>query len=71
MIAIKSFTWSGTSWPSRSASKGSRPTTARSSARPKTMREAVRMWLPARDIREVVVQLPDDLRDLWGLATQR
>ena len=28
--------------------------------------EAVRMWLPARDIREVSVQLPDDLRDLWG-----
>ena len=27
---------------------------------------AVRMWLPARDVREVAVQLPDDLQDLWG-----
>ena len=27
--------------------------------------EAVRMWLPARDVREVAVQLPEDLRDLW------
>jgi osmotically-inducible protein OsmY/uncharacterized protein (DUF2267 family) len=27
--------------------------------------EAVRMWLPVRDVREVAVQLPDDLRDLW------
>jgi uncharacterized protein (DUF2267 family) len=27
--------------------------------------EAVRMWLPARHVREVAVQLPEDLRDLW------
>ena len=27
--------------------------------------DAVRMWLPARDVREVSVQLPTDLRDLW------
>lgn len=27
--------------------------------------EAVRIWLPARDVREVAVQLPEDLRDLW------
>lgn len=27
--------------------------------------EAVRLWLPARDVREVAVQLPEDLRDLW------
>jgi osmotically-inducible protein OsmY/uncharacterized protein (DUF2267 family) len=27
--------------------------------------EAVRMWLPGRDLREVAIQLPDDLRDLW------
>ena len=26
--------------------------------------EAVRMWLPARDVRDVSVQLPEDLRDL-------
>jgi len=30
--------------------------------------EAVRMWLPARDVREIAVQLPDDLHDLWGSA---
>jgi osmotically-inducible protein OsmY/uncharacterized protein (DUF2267 family) len=27
--------------------------------------EAVRMWLPGREVREVAVQLPADLRDLW------
>jgi osmotically-inducible protein OsmY/uncharacterized protein (DUF2267 family) len=27
--------------------------------------EAVRMWLPGRDVREVAIQLPEDLRDLW------
>ena len=27
---------------------------------------AVRMWQPARDVREVAVQLPEDLQDLWG-----
>jgi osmotically-inducible protein OsmY len=27
--------------------------------------EAVRMWLPVRDMREVALQLPEDLRDLW------
>lgn len=30
--------------------------------------EAVRMWLSARDVREIAVQRPDDLRDLWGTA---
>lgn len=30
--------------------------------------DAVRMWLPARDVREVAIQFPDDLRDLWGSA---
>ena len=29
---------------------------------------AVRMWLPTRDVREIAVQLPEDLRDLWGAA---
>lgn len=28
--------------------------------------DAVRMWLPGRDVREVATELPDDLRDLWG-----
>jgi uncharacterized protein (DUF2267 family) len=27
--------------------------------------EAVRIWLPGRDVREVAIQLPEDLRDLW------
>ena len=27
--------------------------------------EAVRIWLPLRDVREVGIQLPEDLRDLW------
>ena len=27
--------------------------------------EAVRTWLPGRDVREVAIQLPEDLRDLW------
>ncbi len=31
--------------------------------------KAVCMWLPARDVREVAVQLPDDLRDLWHSVT--
>lgn len=30
--------------------------------------EAVRLWLPSRDLREVGVQLPEDLHDLWGSA---
>jgi hypothetical protein len=33
--------------------------------------EAVRMWLPTRDVREIAVQLPEDLHDLWGSAAQR
>jgi osmotically-inducible protein OsmY len=32
--------------------------------------DAVRMWLPARDVREVAVQLPNDLRDLWHSVVQ-
>jgi len=32
--------------------------------------DAVRMWLPGRDVREIGVQLPDDLRDLWRSAAQ-
>ena len=31
---------------------------------------AVRMCLPARDVREVAVQLPDDLRDFWPSILQ-
>ena len=31
---------------------------------------AVRMWLPARDVRKVAVQLPDDLQDLWRSVAQ-
>jgi osmotically-inducible protein OsmY/uncharacterized protein (DUF2267 family) len=27
--------------------------------------DAVRAWLPGRDLREVAIQLPEDLRDLW------
>jgi uncharacterized protein (DUF2267 family) len=27
--------------------------------------EAVRMWLPGRDVHEIAIQLPEDLRDLW------
>jgi osmotically-inducible protein OsmY/uncharacterized protein (DUF2267 family) len=27
--------------------------------------EAVRMWLPGRDVHEIAIQLPNDLRDLW------
>jgi osmotically-inducible protein OsmY/uncharacterized protein (DUF2267 family) len=27
--------------------------------------DAVRMWLPGRELREVAIQLPEDLRDLW------
>jgi osmotically-inducible protein OsmY/uncharacterized protein (DUF2267 family) len=33
--------------------------------------EAVRMWLPARDVREIAVELPNDLHDLWGSAASR
>lgn len=32
--------------------------------------DAVRMWLPAREVREVAVQLPDDLHDLWRSVAQ-
>jgi osmotically-inducible protein OsmY len=32
--------------------------------------EAVRIWLPARDVREIAVQLPEDLHDLWGSAAR-
>jgi osmotically-inducible protein OsmY/uncharacterized protein (DUF2267 family) len=32
--------------------------------------EAVRMWLPSRDVREVSVQLPEDLQDLWSSVAQ-
>jgi uncharacterized protein (DUF2267 family) len=27
--------------------------------------EAVRMWLPGRDVHEIAIQLPADSRDLW------
>jgi uncharacterized protein (DUF2267 family) len=30
--------------------------------------EAVRLWLPSRDLQELGVQLPEDLHDLWGSA---
>jgi uncharacterized protein (DUF2267 family) len=32
--------------------------------------EAVRMWLPAGDVREVAGQLPAELQDLWRPLTQ-
>ena len=31
--------------------------------------DAVRVWLPDRDVREVSVQLPEDIQDLWGAVT--
>jgi osmotically-inducible protein OsmY/uncharacterized protein (DUF2267 family) len=31
--------------------------------------QTIRMWLPARDVRETAVELPQDLRDLWGSVT--
>jgi osmotically-inducible protein OsmY len=30
--------------------------------------EAVRMWLPGRDVHEIATQLPEDLRDLWHVV---
>jgi osmotically-inducible protein OsmY/uncharacterized protein (DUF2267 family) len=31
--------------------------------------QTIRMWLPTRDVRETAVELPEDLRDLWGPVT--